>query len=631
MKKSTGIGSEVPSGPIRHQSLEIAALGVVFGDIGTSPLYAFDLALNAAGRLPLEIAVLGVLSLIVWTVTIIVTIKYVVFVLEADNHGEGGILALVTRMQLQKGSRRVDKILLAAGLCSAALIFGDGMLTPAISVLSAVEGLEIVAPSLQQFVVPAAIVILVTFFVFQRYGTNSIAGLFGPIMLTWFLVIGCLGLLAIVRYPAVLSALSPAHAVTLFLEHPAASVAISGAAFLAVTGAEALYADLGQFGRRPIRRAWLAIAMPALGLCYFGQGAHALALGKIPQNPMYELAPSWFGLPLLLLATAATIIASQAILTGAFTLAKQAMELGLLPPLRVAYTSEENERHIYVPAVNGLLMTGTILITAGFASSAALGGAYGIAVAGAMATTTLLLIADQVRHPSWAPLLFAVAAVVFVSVDGFFFATNLIKIKDGGWLPLLIAGGIILVMASWRYGRSTVAAQQIAEAETLGKALGHFLDEPEMAHARPLVFLTRLPVAAPLAMTRLARSIDLVRGPIVIAYVSVDSKPRLPPEDHVTLSEVDQSVWRADIRFGYMEGTNVPNVLEPALAPALSASKPIVYVAGAERIVQDQLKIAPHSILLAMFSFLARNTVRVPDRYRLPGERTLEIGHTQRF
>lgn len=615
----------------RRRSLEIAALGVVFGDIGTSPLYAFDLALNAAAKLPLEIAVLGVLSLIVWTVTVIVTIKYVMFVIEADNHGEGGIFALVTRMQLQKSDRPADRILLAAGLCSAALIFGDGMLTPSISVLSAIEGLEIVAPSLQRFVVPASIAILVSFFVFQRRGTDAIADLFGPIMLAWFLVIGVLGLLAIVRYPAVLSALSPAHAVALFLEHPVASIAISGAAFLAVTGAEALYADLGQFGRGPIRRAWLTIAMPALGLCYFGQGAHALALGNIPQNPMFELAPSWFGLPLLLLATAATIIASQAILTGAFTLAKQAMELGLLPPLRVVYTSEENERHVYIPAVNGLLMIGTILITVGFASSAALGGAYGIAVAGAMATTTLLLIADQVRHPSRAPLQFTAAAVVFIIVDGFFFATNLLKIRDGGWLPLLVASSVILVMASWRYGRSTVTAQQFAEAETLGKALEHFADKPDKVDAKILVFLTRLPVAAPLAMTRLARSIDLFRGPIVIAYVSIASKPRLSPVEHVALTNVDRAVWRADIRFGYMEETNVPEVLEPVLASALSVSKPIVYVAGAERIVQERLRLTPRSVLLAIFALLARNTVRAPDRYRLPGETTLEIGHTTRL
>ncbi|MFM9939339.1 MAG: KUP/HAK/KT family potassium transporter [Hyphomicrobiaceae bacterium] len=615
----------------RRWPLEVAALGVVFGDIGTSPLYAFDLALKAATGVPLTIAVFGILSLIVWTIMIVVTIKYVVFVLQADNHGEGGILALVTRMRLHRSEKRADKILLAAGMCGAALIFGDGMLTPAISILSAVEGLEIVAPSLQHFAVPAAIVILLLFFLLQGYGTDRIATLFGPIMLVWFGVIGTLGLAAIWKYPAVLSAILPTHAITLLVAHPVIALAVSGAAFLAVTGAEALYADLGHFGKTAIRRAWIVVAMPALLLCYFGQGAHALALGRAPQNPMFELAAPWFGLPLLALATAATIIASQAILTGAFTLAKQAMEIGLLPPLRVRYTSEENERHVYVPAVNVLLMTGTMLITLGFGSSAAMGSAYGIAVSGAMATTTVLLIADQRRSKTWNWSVFAAAAAVFVLVDGFFLTTNLLKIVDGGWIPLSVAGAVIVVIWSWRVGHARVVGVQMAAAETLGKGLAHFVERPADAPPKTMVFLTRVPAAAPIAMTRLARTVDVVRHPIIIAQVRIISRPRAQPEERVALNRVDRDVWRAEIRFGYMEATNVPAVLQPQLERNSAFTAPIIYIVGSERVVTETASIGWRWMLMQLFAFMARNAVRSVDRFGLPGQNTLEIGQTIRL
>ncbi len=631
MTAEAGIAGQVSSRPSSRELLVLAALGVVFGDIGTSPLYAFDLALKAAAGLPLQAAVLGVLSLILWTLLVTVTLKYVVFVLEADNQGEGGILALVTRMRLHRAEGRGDKLLFAAGLCGAALIFGDGMLTPAISVLSAVEGLEVVAPSLQGVVVPICVTVLLALFLSQRFGTERIGGLFGPVMLLWFLVIGVLGLVAIVQQPSVLLALSPVPAARMFVEYPGVSVTIAGAAFLAVTGAEALYADLGHFGKSAIRRAWLIVAMPALLLNYLGQGAHALAIGQIPKNPFYELAPTWFGLPLLLLATAATIIASQAILTGAFSLTKQAMEIGLLPHLRVNFTSEDNERHIYVPAVNTMLMIGTILITVAFGSSATLGSAYGIAVAGAMATTTVLLVADQRRKPTWPVGLFAGFALLFLVVDVFFLVTNMIKVLDGGWLPLAVAAGVILIMASWRYGHARVVASQISAAETLGTALGHLCDADGPRGEKTIVFLTRVPIAAPIAMSRLAQVLGLKRQPIIIAHVRIVSRPRTDAAERLVMTEVDQGIWRAEVRFGYLEDSNVPAVLVGAFAIAPDLPRHIVYVVGSERIVPPELGLDPRAFLYGIFSFLARNATRSVDRFGLPSERTLEIGHTIRL
>ncbi len=612
-------------------ALSIAALGVVFGDIGTSPLYAFDLAMKAGGALPLETTVLGVLSLIFWTLTITVTTKYIVFVLAADNHGEGGILALVTRMRLQRSEKSIDTILLMVGIVGAALIFSDGLLTPAISVLSAVEGLEVVAPRLEHAVIPVSVAILVGLFVSQRAGTARIGGLFGPIMLLWFIVCGVLGARAIFSHPSILAALSPAHAANLLLAYPHNAVAIAGGVFLAVTGAEALYADLGHFGRQAIQRSWLLIAMPALLLNYFGQGAHTLAMGQTPKNPFFGLAPAWFGVPLLILATVATVIASQAVLTGAFSLAKQAIELGLLPRMRIRYTSAINERHVHLPAVNLLLGVGAVSVVVAFGSSAALGGAYGLAVAGAMLGTTVLFAANQLRAPTWPMAILAACVSVFLLVDLFFFSTNLFKLEEGGWLPLAIAAGLSLVMLSWRSGLRTVVAKQISLAESVGTTLSRFTGACSTPCQQTVVFLTRVPAAAPVSMSRLVRALPIRRCPFIIAHVRIASRPWVPPANRLVVTRLDDAAWRVEIRFGYLEPTNVPKALSGVFEIAPELPRAITYVIGSEGIIAPRRLRRPRDVMFNIFAVLSHNATRSVDWYELPSDRTLEIRHSIRL
>ncbi|MBU6236047.1 MAG: KUP/HAK/KT family potassium transporter, partial [Alphaproteobacteria bacterium] len=381
----------------------IGALGIVFGDIGTSPLYAFKEPLHIAmkGGVALEPAVYGVLSLIFWALTLTISIKYVLFILRADNDGEGGDLALVTSLRLHKTKSRRNTLLLLAGLTGTAMLFGDGVITPAISVLSAVEGIKIVAPSIEHWVLHIAIAILIGIFFSQRFGTDKIGFLFGPIILTWFISIGALGFMGIVQHPQVLEALNPVYAFDLIAGHPWMTSAIIGAVILAVTGGEALYVDLGHFGRNVIRAAWYFVAMPGLLLSYFGQGALVLSSPELPENPFFQLAPEWFGLPLLILATLATIVASQAVITGAFSIARQTVEIGYFPPMRMKITSESNTSHIFVPRLNMALMTLTLLVVVIFQSSSSLASAYGIAVAVAMTMTTTLFTTWMLEKSGW--------------------------------------------------------------------------------------------------------------------------------------------------------------------------------------------------------------------------------------
>ncbi len=541
----------------RPVALALAALGIVYGDIGTSPLYALKQAAQAGGA-PIPETILGVLSLIFWALILIVSAKYAILILRADNRGEGGIVALLALLDARHapaGSWRAS--LLVVGLVGAALLYGDGVITPAISVLSAVEGLKLDAPHITPYVVPLTLAILIGLFLVQRRGTEAIGRIFGPVMLLWFLAIGLLGLAEIARAPGVLAALSPWHAVS-YLVHagPAISFAVLGAAFLAVTGGEAMYADMGHFGCMPIRLGWFCVALPCLVLNYFGQGALLLTDAAKIENPFYLLAPGWAHYPLVVFATLATIIASQAIISGAFSLTQQSIQLGFLPRMRVLQTASHSKGQVYMPAVNWLLAAGTIGAVITFGSSDALGGAYGIAVSLLMAITTVLaaLVALQ-----WGYNPLAVVAVngFFLVIDLIFFASNCVKLIEGGWFPLLLAGLVVFLMLTWRRGAALLdqAHAQLRQPEDeFVKAL---LTEPPLRLPGTAAVFTAATTGIPLALTHNLRHNRVLHERILlISGLTIDA-PYVAPEQRMKLVEMGNGLTRVVLFFGFMEKPDV--------------------------------------------------------------------------
>jgi KUP system potassium uptake protein len=548
----------------------LAALGVVYGDIGTSPLYAFKQAADAGGTLSPE-TIMGILSVILWSLIAIVSFKYAILIMRADNRGEGGIVALLALLDVRHapvGSWRAS--LLIVGLIGAALLYGDGVITPAISVLSAVEGLKLDAPRLAPVVVPISIAILVGLFLVQRKGTAFIGNIFGPVMLIWFIAISLLGLRGIIAAPGILNALSPHHAL-IFLLHggPGTGFAVLGAAFLALTGAEAMYADMGHFGRLPIRLGWFAVVFPALLLNYFGQGALLLSDPKAIANPFYLLAPGWLHYPMVAFATMATIIASQAIISGAYSLTQQAIQLGFLPRMRVLHTASEEKGQIYMPIVNWLLAFGTLGAVIAFGSSDALGGAYGIAVSMLMAVTTVLA-ALVARQWGYNPLLVAAVNGFFLIFELIFVAANATKLFAGGWFPLLMAGVVAFLMLTWRTGYRLLELQR----SRLRQREEEFI--PWVLESRPI----RLPGAAaiftaansgiPLALTHHLRHNRVLQERMLLVSATTTDAPRVDPEERVKLIPVGAGITRVLLHFGFMEHPNVMEGLKLACRdPAL--------------------------------------------------------------
>lgn len=607
---------------------EVGALGVVFGDIGTSPLYTLKQGVLAVGGTNfMGEDVLGLLSLITWSIILSVTVKYVMLVLRADNDGEGGILALVTLLDLHRSALGIRWYLLAAGLIGSAMLIGDGVLTPAISVLSAIEGLQVIQPELQHWVVILTVLVLLAIFLSQRLGTERIASFFGPIMLVWFGALAAMGVYGIVQAPQVLAGLDPRHGVMLMVNHPGLAGVILGACFLAVTGGEALYADLGHFGRKVIARAWLFVAMPALLLNYYGQGAILLVDPNAVRNPFYDLSPDLFDVPLLFLATAATVIASQSIITGVFSLAKQAIELGYLPPMRIRYTSERNEQHIYVGRLNWLLMIACIAVVIGFGASERLASAYGIAVAFAMVTTSVLFIAQVRRSWGWPGPAVWLMAVLMLTVDFSFASANLTKLEEGGWLPLTIAGIIILVMVSWRRGLEAVVAQQVRFTEPLDAFMDRKERSSDVDSPRTAIFLSRAGAMTPVALSRMAELLKVRFEKAIIVSVWIAARPRVSVEDRVRVTTLNENFVRVDLRFGYMQQIDVPSVLGPALSARGIDPDAAVYVIGHERIIPPDEVLRPRDVVAHIFAFLARNAERSVDRFGLPRARTVEIGY----
>ena len=553
----------------------LTALGVVYGDIGTSTLYGLKQAVEAGGA-PAPDTVMGVVSLIFWSLLLIVGLKYAILIMRADNHGEGGIVALLALLDARRappGSWRAS--LLVVGLIGAALLYGDGVITPAISVLSAVEGLKVDAPGLAPIVVPVTIAILAGLFLVQRKGTEFIGNIFGPVMLMWFVVISLLGLLGIMRTPGILAAVNPYYAVA-FLVHegPSIGFAVLGAAFLAVTGAEAMYADMGHFGRLPIQLGWFAVVMPALALNYFGQGGLLLADSRAVENPFYLLAPGWAHYPMVAFATVATVIASQSIISGAYSLTQQAMQLGFLPRMRVQHTASHEKGQIYISVVNWLLAFGTLAAVLTFGSSDALGGAYGIAVSMLMAITTMLaaLVALQWGYN---PLLVAAVNGFFLIIELIFVTANMTKLVEGGWFPLLLAGVIAFLMLTWRTGWQLLERQRAQLRQPEDEFIDWVLNSPPIRLPGAAAIFTAATTGIPLGLTHhLRHNRVLHERVLLIASISTDA-PRVHAEQRVKLVPVGAGITRVLFHFGFMETPNVMEGLKLAcLAPELRGIDP---------------------------------------------------------
>jgi KUP system potassium uptake protein len=602
----------------------LTALGIVYGDLGTSPLYTIQTVVVATGGRFTPESALGVLSLIVWTLILTVSIKYCLLVMRADNHGEGGILALMSLV----GANRLSggmRWLTAAGLLGAALIYGDGVITPAISVLSALEGVNVVTTSLAHYVMPLGVVILVGLFAVQRYGTASIGSAFGPVMLIWFLVIGLLGLSGVAAHPKALLALDPRYGIALLAHSGATGLMILGGVFLCTTGAEALYADMGHIGRTPIRLAWYVLVLPSLLLSYAGQTGLLLDNPHFTGNPFFELAPSWAVYPLVVLATLATIIASQAIITGSFSMTRQAMQLGWLPGVRIRQTSDSVYGQIYVPVVNGLMMIATVGIAIGFGSSARLSGAYGTAVSTTMLMTTALLFTAMVRVWRWPLLVSIPIATLFLAVDAAYFGANLLKIVDGGWLPLTLGASVFFVMATWRMGADGVRSA----SEAQGEPAALFLTELEKAKIPRApgcaIFLSRSNAEMPSIVVDYVRSVGALHESVVILTVEFEEVPRVAENERSQVALIGANIWRVTLRFGFVEIPDLPAKL--AAVTVLQGkvdTRSAIYFGARDMVVGK-----PHGQLvgwrLYVFAWLYRNAVKVVDRFNLPPTNVIEL------
>ena len=622
-------GTESEAGRRAFWPLTLGCMGVVYGDIGTSPLYAFRVALEAAGGHQGDLSrgtVLGVLSLILWALILVVTAKYVLILLRADNKGEGGTLSLMALAQRALSSARSQFVVLLLGMIAAALFYGDALLTPAISVLSAVEGLEVAAPQLKSYVVPLTVLILVLLFSVQSHGTARVAAFFGPVMTLWFLALGLAGLTHIADDPGVLAAFNPAYAAAFLASHGMIGLVTLGAVFLAVTGAEALYADLGHFGRKPIQTAWLYFVLPALALNYLGQGALVLSDPTAISNPFYRLVPSWALYPMIALATAATVIASQAVITGAFSLTSQAVQLGLLPRLQIRRTSETQAGQIYIPRIRGMLLVGTILLVVLFQSSNGLASAYGVAVAGTMLVDGVMAFIVIWRVWKWAFWGAIALMVPFIIIDLAFFGSNLLKITHGGWVPLLIGGCLLVVMLTWRKGAKILAAKTRRLETPLDPLLKSLAKSAPHRVPGTAVFLTAAPESAPTALLHSLKHYKVLHENNVILTIVTENIPRISPKDRVEMEPLGNGFMRLILHFGFMETPNIPRAL--AIARKLGWTFDIMSTSFflSRRSVRPDARSGMPVWQDKLFIFLAQNADDASSYFQLPTDRVVEIG-----
>jgi len=606
--------------------LVLAALGVVYGDIGTSPLYAFKEAFAGAhGLVATEANVLATLSMLFWALTLIISIKYVWFVLKYDNEGEGGVLALTALAHRLAGKATPwSRAVIATGVFAAALFYGDAVITPAISVLSAIEGLSVAAPRLEPMVLPMTAGILVALFVIQKRGTGFVGRFFGPITCVWFLTLAVLGAISIAETPAVLRALSPVYAVEFAIAHPGMAFFVLSAVFLALTGGEALYADMGHFGARPVRVAWYGLVCPSLLLNYFGQGALVLRAADAVQNPFYLLAPEWFVFPLIGLATAATVIASQATISGAYSITLQASRLGYLPRMRILHTSDTERGQIYVPVVNWLMLVAVIALVLEFGSSSALAGAYGIAVSGTMIITTLLMAFVTLVRPRRRKMAMMMALAVFGALEMLFFASNLTKLFSGGWMPLLLGAGIYVMLMTWKEGSGLVAEQR----RKMDIPVPDFLSGPQPdAPSVPgtAVYLTSDPAMVPSALFHNLKHYKVMHDRTVFLHVVTEDVPRVDPQNRTRFERLGPSIFSIAVHYGFREEPNLPDALRGVSIPGLELDPmSTTYFVARSTIVEGPGSLPAWRC--ALFGWMTRQAEGAATYFNLPPNRVVELG-----
>lgn len=613
----------------RLKALTLGALGIVYGDIGTSPLYSIKEVFGGAHHpVPITPAnVLGILSLFFWSLVIVVTLKYVSFIMRAHNKGEGGIIALMT-LALHKGQPGSwqQKSLVMLGLFGAALFYGDGVITPAISVLSAVEGLGIITPAFTPYILPISLMILIGLFLFQCRGTASVGALFGPVMLLWFAVLAVFGLMAIVEHPAVLAAVNPLHALRFLMGNSLLGFLALGAVVLCITGAEALYADMGHFGARPIQYAWLGYVMPALVINYFGQGALLLSDPSAIENPFYLLAPEWARYPLVILATVATVIASQAVISGAFSITQQAIQLGYTPRLEIQHTSEMQKGQIYLPAINWMLLLSIIALVLGFGSSSSLAAAYGIAVTGTMLITNVLAVAVAVRVWRWSPWRACLGALPFVLIDLGFFLANSLKIPDGGWFPLVFGCVLFLLFTTWKRGRELLGKRLSDEAMVLEDFVASLGNTAAGRIPGTAVFMTPNPRNVPHALLHSLKHFKALHETVLILRVEVADEPYVPDAERVHAERLEGNFWRLTVRYGFKDEADVPAALLGCgeLAGRLDMMDTSFFLGRETLIPRLRSEMAYWRELL--FIALFRNAGSATAYFRIPSNRVVELG-----
>lgn len=611
------------------KALILGAIGVVFGDIGTSPLYTMhETFLPVHGLHPLRSTVLGVLSLVTWSLIMVVAVKYVSLVMRADNKGEGGIMALMTLAQRAvRSSTRMRKLVVVMAVLGAALFFGDGVITPAISVLSAVEGLRVAAPGLSDWVVPLTVVVLLGLFWLQRHGTARVGTIFGPVMVLWFASLAVIGVYNILQAPQILAALNPWYAVEFFMTHGKTSVLALGSVVLCVTGAEALYTDMGHFGRFPIRAAWFGFVLPALLLNYYGQGGLLLAHPEAIANPFYHAIPGWALYPMIGLATLATVIASQAVISGAFTVTRQAIQLGFLPRMQVVHTSREAIGQIFLPWVNRALMVAVIATVIGFGSSNALAGAYGIAVTGTMAIDTTLTMIVARRMWRWNRALVIVTALVLLTIDLSYFGANTLKIPDGGWFPLVLGVLLFIMMTTWRRGRALV----LREIKQGGLALAPFIENiaehPPVRVPGTAIFLTANVDAVPHALLHNLKHNKVLHERNVLLTVETLETPVADADERIDIAPLSHEFYVLTLRFGFAEDPNIPLALSQCSSRGLSFDlMDTTFFVSRETIVAAESRPGMAHWRDKMFAFMSRNALPATAFFQIPGNRLVELG-----
>ena len=622
----TGFAGEARSrfGQPTTLSAGLLALGIVYGDLGTSPLYTLQTIVHIMGDQFTAEAALGSLSLIFWALIVTISIKYCLLVMRADNHGEGGILALMTLTGAHWAGR--GRWLIMMGLFGAALIYGDGIITPAISVLSAVEGLNVATVIFKPYTMPIVVVILIGLFAIQSRGTGAVGSAFGPVMFVWFATIALLGIAGIVQHPQVLEAINPIHGLRLLTDHGLIGFTVLGGIFLALTGGEALYADMGHVGRNPIRAAWYCFVLPSLVLNYAGQIGNFLEAPDLEANPFFKLAPQWSIYPLVALATLATIIASQAIITGSFSMTRQAMQLGWFPGVRIRQTSAEQYGQIYVPFVNWTMMSFTVALAVGFGSSNRLAGAYGTAVSTTMVLTTALLYHVMRNRWRWNVGQAVSVIVILLVVDLSFFSANLLKIREGGWIPLAFGALVFVTMTTWHYGVDTLHRRNAARSQQPARFFGSLHSGEVVRAPGTAVFLTRLGKRIPPVIVNYVKHSRSLQKIVVALTVSFEDVPRIHAKDRVRVAKLDDGFWHVTVHFGFVEIPDLPAVLDAARKQGVPVVSDAVYYVERNDLVSRSHRHILARLRVALFSFMSRNSARAIDRFKIPSNALIEIG-----